>query len=184
MKPYLSAACMACLLVPALLGAEQTRKPVPHPSRVSDCQGTRRHGASAGSSKRRCPASSLLGTESVPGNGVVIYNGTQKQTRIFNAGTGATPPVKNLPPDVIGIATDRSGQSKGPVVVGITTQPIAAAQPVVVHVASSGSSAQPVVVDVASSGFQTSGTVAPVAIGVSPRPAKRRPYRPAALDAQ
>jgi hypothetical protein len=39
-------------------------------------------------------------------------------------------------------------------------------------------------VGIASSGSQTAGTVAPVAIGVAPRPAKRRPYRPAALDEQ
>jgi hypothetical protein len=58
------------------------------------------------------------------------------------------------------------------------------AQPVVVNVATAGSNAQPVVVGIASSGFQSAGPVTPVAVGMSPRPAKRPPYRPAALDAQ
>jgi hypothetical protein len=63
------------------------------------------------------------------------------------------------------------------------------AQPVVVNVASSesqgvGGSAAPVVVGIATTGSQVAGAVEPVAVGVSPRPAKRRPYRPAILDKQ
>ena len=103
---------------------------------------------------------------------------------------------RNLPPNVIGIASSdsKSQQGKGkPVVVGILSSGSASgasnAEPVVVGIASSASqgpagNAQPVVIGIAASGAQAAGTVQPVAVGVAPRPAKRRPYRPAALDAQ
>jgi hypothetical protein len=118
-----------------------------------------------------------------------ILNGTQKETRVFSAASAAEAPARNLSPVVIGIASSSSRSRPGPPVVTAVLsrapeQTAGAAQPVVVHVASSGSSAQPVVLGVASSGFQTAGTVEPVATGVSPRPAKRPPYRPAVLDQQ
>jgi hypothetical protein len=120
---------------------------------------------------------------SAPSNGVVIFNGNQKETRVFNPSSN-NGPVKNLPPVVVGIATAGSkNRSAKPVVVGISSS-ASAAKPVVVNVASAESNAHPVVVGIASSGFQSAGPVAPVAVGMSPRPAKRPPYRPAALDAQ
>jgi hypothetical protein len=102
---------------------------------------------------------------------------------------------RNLPPNVIGIASSDSKSQQGkskPVVVGILSSGSASgetnAQPVVVGIASSASqgtagSAQTVVIGIAASGAQAAGTMKPVAVGVVPRPAKRRPYRPAALDA-
>jgi hypothetical protein len=118
--------------------------------------------------------------EKVPANGVVIFNGNQKETRVFNA-SHENGPRKNQSPVVIGIATDTSkNRSAQPVVVGISSN-AHAARPVVVNIASAESNAQPVVVGVASSG---SKSAAPVSVGVSPRPAKRPPYRPASLDAQ
>lgn len=129
-----------------------------------------------------------------PKNGVVILNGTQKETRVFNSTAEPSRPIRNLPPVVIGITTAGSKNSQAhPVVVGISSggnaSSASSANTVVVNVASSESrdqsaNAHPVVVGIASSGSQTAGTVAPVTVGVSPRPAKRRPYRPAALDAQ
>jgi hypothetical protein len=119
--------------------------------------------------------------DAVHANGVVILNGNQRETRVFNSkGNG---PVRNLPPDVVGIAAAGSKNRSTPVVVGISSN-AHQTKPVVVNIASAESNAQPVVVGIASSGFQNAGTVAPVAVGVSPRPAKRPPYRPAALDAQ
>jgi hypothetical protein len=103
---------------------------------------------------------------------------------------------RNLPPNVIGIASSDSRSQQGkskPVVVGIQSgeseHGASNAQPVVVGIASSasqssGSNARPVVIGISASGAQAAGTVKPVAVGVVPRPAKRRPYRPAALDAQ
>jgi hypothetical protein len=127
--------------------------------------------------------SAALPAESGPSNGVVIFNGNQRETRVFNASSDKGP-VKNLPPVVVGIATAGSkNRSAKPVVVGISSS-APAAKPVVVNVASAESNAHPVVVGIASSGFQSAGPVAPVAVGMSPRPAKRPPYRPAALDAQ
>jgi hypothetical protein len=103
---------------------------------------------------------------------------------------------RNLPPNVIGIASSDSKSQQGKskrVVVGIQSSEsehgVSNAKPVVVGIASSasqdpGSKAQPVVIGIAESGAQAAGTVKPVAVGTAPRPAKRRPYRPAALDAQ
>jgi hypothetical protein len=102
---------------------------------------------------------------------------------------------RNLPPNVIGIASgdSKSQQGKGKtVVVGISSSGSASgassARPVVVGVASSasqgGANAQPVVIGIAASGAQAERGTQPVAVGVAPRPAKRRPYRPAALDGQ
>jgi hypothetical protein len=103
---------------------------------------------------------------------------------------------RNLPPNVIGIESSDSRNLRGKsklVVVGILSSGSASrasnAQPVVVGIASSasqgpGGNAQQVVIGVSASGAQAAGTVKPVAVGVAPRPAKRRPYRPAALDAQ
>jgi hypothetical protein len=134
----------------------------------------------AGQVRRQFASAVDVKPEPAPANGVVILNGNQRETRVFNSSKDPGP-ARNLPPVVIGIATSASkGQ---PVVVGISSG-AHDTQPVVVNVASAGSSAQPVVVGVASSGFQTAGAVQPVATGVSPRPAKRPPYRPAALDAQ
>jgi hypothetical protein len=131
---------------------------------------------------------------------VEVIWGTQKFTRVFDVPTnqmnGAAPGHGNISPDVIGIASteSRSKQGKsGPVVVGISSGDSQAGapgtQPVVVGIASSGSqsalgNAQPVVIGITSSGAQAERNAEPVAIGVAPRPAKRRPYRPAALDKQ
>jgi hypothetical protein len=131
---------------------------------------------------------------------VEVIWGTQKYTRVFDVPTnqmnGAAPEHGNVSPDVIGIASteSRSRQGKGgPVVVGILSGDSQAgapgAQPVVVGIASSGSqsaegNSQPVVIGIASSGAQAERNAEPVAVGVAPRPAKRRPYRPARLDAQ
>ncbi len=130
----------------------------------------------------------------VPRNGVVILNGTQKETRIFSAKAEKNGPKRNLPPVVIGIATGGSKSLQGRrVVVGILSSGSASsamnARPVVIDVASSESpnqsgSEQRVVVGIASSGSQTAGAAEPVAVGIAPRPEKRHPYRPAALDAQ
>ena len=130
---------------------------------------------------------------------VEVIWGTQKYTRVFDVPTnqlqGATE-HGNVSPDVIGIASteSRSGQGKnGPVVVGISSGDSHAGapntQPVVVGIASTGSQGavgnmQPVVIGITSSGAQTEPNAEPVAVGVAPRPAKRRPYRPAALDKQ
>ena len=103
---------------------------------------------------------------------------------------------RNLPPNVIGIASSdsKSQQEKSkPVVVGILSSGsehgASNAQPVVVGIASSASqgpegNAHPVVIGIASSGAQAQRAAQPVAVAVAPRPAKRRPYRPAAFDAQ
>ena len=114
-----------------------------------------------------------------------ILNGTQKQTRTFRIARSASAPTKKLSPLVIGIETTDSKNPHGkPVVVGISSE-LSSARPVVLNVASNQTpSAHPVVIGVASSGSQTAGTVEHVAVGVSPRPAKRPPYRPAALDHQ
>lgn len=131
---------------------------------------------------------------------VEVIWGTQKYTRVFDVPTnqmnGAAPEHGNVSPDVIGIASTesrgRQGKS-GPVVVGILSGDSQAggpsAQPVVVGIASSGSqstvgNAQPVVIGITSSGAQADRNAEPVAIGVAPRPEKRRPYRPATLDKQ
>jgi hypothetical protein len=135
-------------------------------------------------------------SEEIPKNGVVILNGTKKETRIFNSKVEKIGLTRNLPPDVIRIASSESKIHQGksePVVVGILSsgskRGSSNAQPVVVNVASSesqgvGGSAAPVVVGIATTGSQVAGAVEPVAVGVSPRPAKRRPYRPAVLDKQ
>lgn len=161
MRAFSTAICAAVLVTATSLFAEQSQrstheaKPV-HSHKVQ-------HHVRPTTSRDRNPFPS----EQVPANGVVIYNGNQRQTRVFNASTDPVAPVQNLTPAVIRIV---DAQSKS--------------QPVVVRIASAESSAQPVVVGVVSSGFQTAGAVQPVATGVSPRPAKRPPYRPAALDRQ
>ncbi len=131
---------------------------------------------------------------------VEVIWGTQKYTRFFDVPAkqmnGGASEHGNVSPDVIGIASTESrgmpGKS-GPVVVGILSgdsqSGASSAQPVVVGIASSGSQstvgkAQPVVIGITSSGAQADRNAEPVAIGVAPRPAKRRPYRPAALDKQ
>ena len=132
-------------------------------------------------------------TATPPSSTAEILNGTQKSTPVFNS---TVEPIRNLPPNVIGISSSdaRSLQGKSkPVVVGISSSGSASgtsnSHPVVVNIASSEShgksgDAQSVVVGIASSGSQTAKAVAPVAVGVAPHPAKRHPYRPAALDAQ
>jgi hypothetical protein len=151
---------------------------------------TAMHRKTASQAKQRCGRRAAT----LPPMTAVILNGTQRETRVFNSTTEARGPIRNLPPVVIGIESAGSKKWQAhPVVVGISSSRnadvAAGTQSVVVNVASSESrgesgNAQPVVVGIASSGSQTAGTVAPVAVGVSPRPAKRRPYRPAALDAQ
>ena len=171
MRSFRFAACMSVLLMSALVIAEQAPK------------SGHRHGKQI-PIERTAYVRPVAPAEQPPANGVVIYNGNQKQTRIFNALTDPSAPVQNLSPAVVAIVTAESkSQSARPVVVGITSG-APGIQPVVVSIASSGSSAQPVVVGVASSGFQTTGAVEPATIGVSPRPAKRPPYRPACLDLQ
>jgi len=158
-------------LIWSLAAAEQAHKPAHKaaPAKTS---------ALSGPSKRP------VYIPSTPRNGVVIYNGNQKQTRIFNSSTDPSAPVRNLAPAVVAVVTEGSKtQSARPVVIGISSG-VQTTQPVVLDVASSGSSAQPVVLGVADSGFQTAGTVESVTVGISPRPAKRPPYRPAALDRQ
>jgi len=181
MRPFCGAACAAFLLVSALVLAEQTPKPVRGHAKASAAQKIQ---IVSGPSKRTVYASPMTSPEHLPANGVVIYNGNQKQTRIFNAAIDPGTPVQNLPPAVIAVVTAESkSESTKPVVVGISSSH-PDTQPVVVNIASSGSSSQPVVLGVASSGFQAAGAVDPVAVAVSPRPAKRPPYRPASLDRQ
>jgi len=122
-------------------------------------------------------------------------NGTLIETPIAVAKEQLTE-RRILPPNVIGIAStdSKSQQGKGkPVVVGIfssgSAREASNAQPVVVGIASSASQGQsgnahPVVIGIEASGAQAERAAQPVAVGVAPRPAKRRPYRPAALDAQ
>jgi hypothetical protein len=131
---------------------------------------------------------------------VEVIWGTQKYTRVFEVPAdqmnGSSTEHRNLTPDVIGIASSGSRSQHGksePVVVGIlssgTQGGASSAQPVVVGIASSSSqsavgNAQPVVIGITSSGAQAERNAEPVAVGVAPRPEKRRPYRPAVLDAQ
>jgi len=180
MRTFLFAACCASLLI---VSASSVAEHAPKSHRHSKASASRKIAVS-GPSKRGEYLSPMLDAEQPPANGVVIYNGNQKQTRIFNASTDPGAPVQNLPPAVIAIVTPESiAQSNNPVVVDISSS-APNPQPVVVNIASTGSSTQPVVIGVASSGFQTAGVVEPVAVGVSPRPAKRAPYRPAGLDRQ
>ena len=183
MRVFCGAAYAAFLVTSTLLVAEQPSAAV-HVAKITQAQKPQLHVKSRRS--RRHAGRSLYTSGQAPTNGVVIYNGNQRQTRLFDSSTSPTAPLRNLPPVVIGIAT--AGSKTKPVVVGISSsaalQGVTNSQPVVVNIASSGSSTQPVVLGVASTGFQTAGTVAPVAIGISPRPAKRPPYRPAALDRQ
>jgi hypothetical protein len=131
---------------------------------------------------------------------VEVIWGTQKYTRVFDVPTsqmnGPATEHGNVTPNVIGIVSSDSRNRQGksePVVVGIVSGAsqggAPSAQPVVVGIASSGSqsvvgNAQPVVIGIASSGAQAERDAEPVAVGVAPRPEKRRPYRPAALDKQ
>lgn len=183
MRSFRGLACAAFLLASPLLIAQHAAKPSPAGSNSSGCRGKNISVMNGQSAVPVCFDKAPRAADSAPGKGVVIYNGNQKETRVFNSSTDVAVP-RNLPPVVIGIASDASKNKQArPVVVGISSN-ASDTQPVVVNIASAGSNAQPVVVGIASSGFQTAGTVAPVAVGVSPRPAKRPPYRPAALDAQ
>lgn len=183
MRSFRYAACAVVLLVPALLIAEQAPRSVHGHAKADPSKQIPLEGLS-GPSKRTMYVRPMPPVEQPPANGVVIYNGNQKQTRVFNPSTDPSSPVRNLPPAVIAIVTAGSkSESAQPVVVGISSNG-PHTQPVVVNIASSGSSAQHVVLGIASSGFQTIGAVEPVATAISPRPAKRPPYRPAALDRQ
>lgn len=183
MRSFHHAVCAWALLLSALVAAEQPPKPMGEDAKPNGCHGMLITVWNGQPGQTFC-ADRPKPQKQTPANSVVIYNGNQKQTRIFNASTDPSAPVQNLPPAVIAIVTAESTrQPVRPVVVGITSS-ASGVQPVVVNIASSGSSAQPVVVGIASSGFQTAGTVEPVAIGVSPRPLKRQPYRPAYLDRQ
>lgn len=171
------------MFAPVQLLAEQTPKSAHRHAKPNSSQ-TIPIEVISGPSKRTVYVHPMPPPEQTPANAVVIYNGNQKQTRFFNASTDPSAPVPNLTPAVIAVATAGSkSDSAKPVVVGISSNG-PDRQPVVVHVAASGSSTQPVVLGVASSGFQTTGAVEPVATAVSPRPAKRPPYRPSALDRQ
>jgi len=193
MGSFRVAACASALLVSTLLMAEQAPKATPGHAKRNGCRGmsiTVFNGqpgqtfCSDGRSLTSLRGARPMYAEKTPADGVVIYNGNQKQTKVFNASSDPSAPVHNLPPAVIAIVTAGSkSESAKPVVVGIPSNAVNT-QPVVLNIASSGSSTQPVVVGVASSGFQTAGAVEPVAISVSPRPARRAPYRPAALDQQ
>ncbi len=182
MVPFRVAACALCLSVSTLLVAEQVLKPA-----VKKAHETRCHGVLANRRTTNGPCKhAVISSATTSSNGVVIYNGNQRQMHIFDAAKDpAVIPAKNLRPVVIGIANGVSTPQRArPVVVGVSSGAVAASKPVVVNIASSGTSTQPVVLGVASAGFQAAGAVQPVAVAVSPRPAKRRPYRPAALDAQ
>jgi hypothetical protein len=187
------AACASALLVPALLIAEQAPKAASGHAKRNGCHGFLISVAngqpvqtlcSDGRSLTSSQGARPMYAEKTPADGVVIYNGNQKQTKVFNASIDPSAPVHNLPPAVIAIVTAGSkSESTRPVVLGISSNALNT-QPVVLNIASSGSSTEPVVIGVASSGFQTAGAVEPVAISISPRPAKRPPYRPAYLDQQ
>lgn len=183
MRSFRYAVCAAFLLVSAQLVAESAQKPAHAHAKQTGCSGKLIRVFNGPSGKTQCFEPSAH-SSSAPANGVVIYNGNQKQTRTFNASSDPGAPVRSLPPDVIRIETAESkhGPTK-PVVLGISSN-MSDKHPVVVNIASSGSSTQRVVVGVASSGFQTAGAVEPVTTAVSPRPAKRPPYRPEALDRQ
>lgn len=179
MRFFRFAACAASLLASNLLVAEQAQKPAHEHAKRNEARNL-----IAGPSKRPHYVSRTPLVDQPPANGVVIYNGNQKQTKAFSASRDPGAPVHNLPPAVIAVVTSGSkSASARPIVVGISSS-AADARPVVVDIASSGSSAQPVVVGIASAGFQSAGAVEPVAISVSPLPAKRPTYRPVALDAQ
>lgn len=171
MRALPTAVCAAFLVTSSLLAAEQS---APKARSKSTYSHALRHHAVHHSHRKTSR------TNQASGKNVVIYNGNQKQTHVFNASTDPMAPAHNLAPAVIRIAD--AGSKTDPVVVGISTDAGSKNQPVVVNIASGGSSAQPVVLGVASSGFQTAGSVGPAAVAVSPRPAKRPPYRPAALD--
>lgn len=180
MRSFCLAVCVPVLLLSALTVAEQTPKPLRGHAKAS---ASRKAGV-PGPAKRPPYLSPMFAAEQPPANGVVIYNGNQKQTRIFNAATDPSAPVQSLPPAVIAIVTPESiAELNRPVVADVATS-AQNTRPVVVNIASAGSGAHPVVIGVASSGFQSAGVVEPVAVGVSPRPAKRPPYRPAFLDRQ
>ncbi len=193
MRSFCVTACASALLLSALLMAEPAPKAAPGHAKRNGCHGfliSVTNGqplqtfCSDGRSRTSFQGARPTPSEQTPTNAVVIYNGNQKQTKAFNASSDPRAPVHNLPPAVVAIVTAGSkSQSANPVVVAISSS-APDAQPVVVNIASTGSSTQPVVVGVASSGFQAAGAVEPVAISVSPRPAKRPPYRPAYLDRQ
>lgn len=128
-----------------------------------------------------------IGAASHPVATAEILNGNQRETRVFNQPSDSIPTATaGRNPVVIAIAS-KGASGNGPVVVGVASSNSGPASPVVVHIVSSESegNAQPVVIGVESSGIASDdGAVQPVAIGVSPRPSRRRPYRPAALDAQ
>jgi hypothetical protein len=181
MRNFPSAVLAAFLVTSTLLCAAQTASTI-HAVKTTRAQknqllGTHRH------SKRR--VSAARASQRVSASGVVIYNGNQRQTRIFSPADPVAP-VQRLSPAVIRIVD--AGSKTQPLVVGVSSsaapQGAASSSPVVVNIASAGSSSQPVVLGVASTGFQSAGAVPPVAVGISPRPAKRPPYRPAALDRQ
>jgi hypothetical protein len=172
MRALPAVVCTAFLVTSSLLIAEQSSPRLR--ARSTHSHALHRH--TVHHTRRSKPLAS--------GNGVDIYNGNQKQTHVFNANTDPKAPAHNLTPAVIRVAD--AGSKTDHVVVGVSTDTRAGSEnhPVVVNIASSGSSNQPVVLGVASSGFQTAGSVGPAAIAISPRPAKRPPYRPAALDRQ
>ena len=132
MRFFRFAAYAAALLASTLLVAEQAQK-------ASACACTART-LIAGPSKRPRYVSRTPLVEQTPANGVVIYNGNQKQTKAFSASRDPGAPVHNLPPAVIAIVTSGSkSASARPIVVGISSS-TADARPVVVDIASSGSS--------------------------------------------
>lgn len=170
MRSFRVVACAVFLLASPLLIAEQGTKARSTNANNSHCHGYIVYVMNGQVAQPFCFDPKQTAAHPASGNGVEIYNGNQKQTHVFDSFSKNVAPAKNPSPVVIGITNGAS-----------TGKPT---QPVVVNIASAGSNAQPVVVGIASSGFQSAGPVAPVAVGMSPRPAKRPPYRPAALDAQ
>lgn len=107
-----------------------------------------------------------------------IFNGTRRETRVFNAADAfdASVPAHRAFPVVIGVASSTAQ----PVVIGVAATNNQAVQPVVLRIASSGSQSeagttQPVVVGIESNGIGADAQ--PVAVGIAPRTPKRAPYR-------
>lgn len=184
MRAIFSAASAALLLLSTTVTAERAPHAVAKHAKTAGCKGTEVTVLNGQAGRTICLASPV-DSKRAHAHGAVIHNGNQVHTRVFNAANHSAGRGRNLSPVVNGIVTGATnGSQSKPVVIGISSSAAAGSKPVVLNIASSGSSSKTVVLGVSSTGFQTAGTVEPVATSVSPRPAKRAPYRPAALDAQ